>query len=449
VSSLGALITVLALAVGPFVQQATSFQLEQVASSQNSTLPVRLTFANDWSAFYKGVVYDGLFGFGNSTLIPDCPSGNCSWLSYQTLAVCSRCVNVTGLVSYLQLNEQVQSCDPYHTSCRWTLPNGLALGNSFEVGHNSTMINTSGTLPPMMLDKVGYAIANFSLLARRDEYGPWATECSLYWCVNTYTATATNTIFNENFHNSWSNATLTKHDNGYFGTTVYNITPPTGSAKSQPNVRLSNTTMDYYRSTINSQGYYLVGADHTFGAWLGPLLSGNSTPYSDPAFSSDVVELFNYDTRQVPVIFARLAQCLTIAIRTAEDLEDNSWMAQALGVTWMSETMVRVQWAWLSLPCALLLASFVFLRVTAVGTARGKLGIWKSSTLALLFHGLGARDGDWVEGSGHLVGMKETAERMRVRLVDEGNGGGVLVEGYDLGGRGGGGLGWKWGAGEK
>jgi len=33
--------------------------------------------------------------------------------------------------------------------------------------------------------------------------------------------------------------------------------------------------------------------------------------------------------------------------------------------------------------------------------------------------------------------------------VDEGNGGGVLVEGYDLGGRGGGGLGWKWGAGEK
>lgn len=291
----------------------------------------------------------------------------------------------------------------------------------------------------MMLDKVGYAIVNFSLLASDYERrAPWATECSLYWCINTYTATVNNTIFTENFLNSWYNATSTLPDaniagNDYhmFDTSeLYNITPPTGSATSQPNVNLSNVELEHDWSNILGQEYYLVGANPTIGAWLGSLLSGNVTLYPVLNFSSDVIELFHNDYGQVPAIFTRLAQYLTVAIRTARaDLTVAPGMGEAVGVTWLSETIVRVRWAWLSFPCALLVASLVFLGITVVGTARGESGIWKSSTPALLFHGLGEKGGERVEGSGHVVGMEETAKRMKVRFVDEGEGGGWLIGG--------------------
>lgn len=433
VSSLGALITVLALAVGPFVQQATSYQLEQVASSQNSTLPVRLTFVEGLSATFKTAAYNGLFGSGTSTLTPDCPSGNCSWVPYQSLAVCSKCVNVTGLVKYWVSGTEVSTCGislgNSYFLCQWTLPNGLALGNKFKAAEASS-INISGTLPPMMLDKVGYAIVSFSLLTIGDRLGPLATECSLYWCINTYTATANNTIFTETFHNSWYNATSTlplanRPSNVYDPDTteIYNITPPTGSAQLQPKVNLSR------QFNFLSQEYYLVGAKPVFGEWLGSLLSGSMIPDATPPYFSDVVELFLHENRQVPEIFTRLAQNLTVAIRTAAAFQViGPGMGKALGVTWLSKTIVRVRWAWLSFPCALLVASLVFLVITVVGTARGELGIWKSSTLALLFHGLGERGGERVEGSGHVVGMEETARRMKVRFVDEGKGGGWLVE---------------------
>ena len=173
-----------------------------MASSQNSTLPVRFSYPNDLVPSFKAAAYNGLFGSGHNTLTPYCPSGNCTWAPYQTLAVCSQCVNVTGLVKYTQSNHQVQSCelDDDESPCLWALPNGLTLNDSIA-------LNTSGTLPPMMLDKVGHSLVNFSMLGYDEQNDPVAIECSLYWCINTYTAIVNNTVFTEQFSSSWYNAT--------------------------------------------------------------------------------------------------------------------------------------------------------------------------------------------------------------------------------------------------
>lgn len=58
------------------------------------------------------------------------------------------------------------------------------------------------------------------------------------------------------------------------------------------------------------------------------------------------------------------------------------------GKVWAMETYVHVRWIWLMLPMALAPASLLFL-LTAIWTSKnGGVGIWKSSGMAVIFHGL-------------------------------------------------------------
>ena len=264
VSSLGALITVSALAINPFAQQVASYQLEELASSQNSTLPVRFYFSDDLDASFRGAVIAGLFGSGQNTLNPHCPSGNCTWAPYQTLALCSQCVDVTSLIEATPSNCAIFDDSP----CLWSPPNGLSLLK--ESGR--AVSNRSGTLPPMVLDRVGYAIVNFSLLSLINDRWLWAAECSLYWCINTYTATLNNGRFAERLESSWYNATSTLPlasipseevlnspiDFGPDIIKLYNTTPPTGGAMFQPNLNLSVDEMEFQPTDIITREDFLV-----------------------------------------------------------------------------------------------------------------------------------------------------------------------------------------------
>ena len=419
-----------------------SYQLKKFAAPQNSTLPVRFSFANDLSPEFRGAAYAGLFGSGQNTLSPYCPSGNCTWAPYETLAFCSQCVNVTSLIKQTQSNLQVHNCDrdDVNSSCLLSLPNGLSLQP-----YDDVVSNMSGTLPPMMLDKVGYAIVNFSLLNAK--YDPWAVECSLYWCINTYTATLNNTEFSERLKSSWYNATsalplanvpsqddlANALDAGLDTIEIFNTSPSTGGAKSQPNLNLSVEEMEFDSNAIVRKEDFLVTNTPEILKWLGPLLSGNVTRNNRP--STDVVDLFynSYgglytDSDFYPTLsivqntFDRLAQSLTTWIRTSQNDSFDLGMGQAVGVIWTSETILKVQWAWLTLPCVLLTGTLLFLCFTITRTQKQHLGIWKSSSLALLFHGLEEWNSDSMEDSEHVVGMEERAGRIWVQLVDDGKG---------------------------
>lgn len=62
----------------------------------------------------------------------NCPSGNCTWDTFQSLAVCSACTDLTN-----RLNRVVvlftTKCDFDHSKLTlFQLPNGLVLGNAIE-----------------------------------------------------------------------------------------------------------------------------------------------------------------------------------------------------------------------------------------------------------------------------------------------------------------------------
>lgn len=422
----------LALAMDPIVQQAIVNQPEQVASFRNASLPVRHVYAGDIGFMIEGATLTGLFGSGNSTLSPDCPSGNCTWEQYQTLAVCSRCVDVADLIEYTFSNKSVQYCDVESfvgangnldsDGCHWRLPNGL--NKSMNLWSQGAI--TSGSLSAMKLANIGNTLTNFSILTPGYPDYAAATECSLYWCTNTYKATVTSAEFNEELVDSWSNKSsplmLDTNFTAYGGvpTPFYDVTPPY-TVPGLPNANLSSLLIS---DPFAQEGFFVeAGSGEDIYEYLGQLLSTNGSYSLRNQGVDEINNLLAQNTDQLFTIFERLAQHLSIAIRTAEGIATvDPGMSQVMGTMWTNETIMRVRWRWLSFPLALWVVSCTFLCTTIRGTARGKLGAWKSSTLALLYHGLDDYNNGSLDGSNRIAEMQKAAGKTWVRLEDDGKG---------------------------
>ncbi|OMP88701.1 hypothetical protein BK809_0005423 [Diplodia seriata] len=98
------------------------------------------------------------------------------------------------------------------------------------------------------------------------------------------------------------------------------------------------------------------------------------------------------------------------------------------GTVLESQTCIRVRWAWISLPATLLFLTIVFLVLTVLQAVRQRWqGTWKSSAIALLFHGF---DADTRKGFGMMADrseMSDTSEHVQVQLRYE-EGGWTFVE---------------------
>jgi hypothetical protein len=87
---------------------------------------------------------------------------------------------------------------------------------------------------------------------------------------------------------------------------------------------------------------------------------------------------------------------------------------------------VHVHWPWIALPACVMASSLFFLALAMLQSHRYRIQVWKSSTLALLFHGLDRP----VEDAAHIndmSGMEKCAKEIRVRLGPTENNGWMLL----------------------
>lgn len=113
-ASLGAVVTLLALLSDTFVQASATFP-SRISGVGEAWIPISTNYSLDGiqppviptvdgvdpsmkSALYSGVL-DGNTRTTSSLLTPECSSGNCSFPPYASLAVCSKCTNVTSRLS--------------------------------------------------------------------------------------------------------------------------------------------------------------------------------------------------------------------------------------------------------------------------------------------------------------------------------------------------------------
>lgn len=211
-AKLGALITIILLAVDPFVQQVITYQKEPIVSTDsNSTVPIASMY-NDYAygaimaireptVAMKAAINNGMYDTAEMPQLDfpisaTCPTGNCTWSStYLSLAVCSKCANTTSLIT--------KSCgESFGTSpapCNYSLPNGMFLNGQTR---GSMYMNASGlydslTYSPQSTFATLSTMRGLHDLSSTYLLGVVSNECALYFCVNEYEGNVINGAFNE------------------------------------------------------------------------------------------------------------------------------------------------------------------------------------------------------------------------------------------------------------
>lgn len=92
------------------------------------------------------------------------------------------------------------------------------------------------------------------------------------------------------------------------------------------------------------------------------------------------------------------------------------------GDAFAEEFFVHVRWQWIVLPASLEIASLVLLILVIIHSRREGIPLWKSSILALIYHGVEELRGQETLATERLSGMEVTAKETDVQLLRGGDG---------------------------
>jgi hypothetical protein len=236
-----------------------------------------------------------------------------------------------------------------------------------------------------------------------------ATECALYFCVNTYEARITEGIFSET-----RTAIATSSNTTSWTSTEENfsITPDTcyfnGTRYEKPYKTPENCIY-----TVNWLSRLAMQNS------LSPLMKGKGTLFMSnrPSWTPSTAQAI-YGTEgnltDMKTMFESMASSLTLNARS------NVCAASVNGTTWKVQSFVHVRWNWLIFPGALVVLSLVFLVITVVHTRNQY--IWKSSPLALLFSNVYVESSGPLRSSPTLRNMEDTSRKMEVWLESSAEG---------------------------
>ncbi|KNG46544.1 acid phosphatase protein [Stemphylium lycopersici] len=217
--SFGAIVAIVGLALGPFAQQIATYKIRSVESNIGAVIPRALNYTGalpgDTSTTgfvpilpLKAAVYNGLFAENNrpaASLQFECKSGNCVWEPFESLAVCHECADITSLITRYCPSELGPS--PNMSSCGWQVPQGAHLNTSSDVFSMTSFIPSAyGDMPHSTMIRLIFM--GTELHDTPDAVNPWATQCTLQACVNTFSAAIVNGTHQENTTHSVMNHTL-------------------------------------------------------------------------------------------------------------------------------------------------------------------------------------------------------------------------------------------------
>ncbi|KAF2011399.1 hypothetical protein BU24DRAFT_426477 [Aaosphaeria arxii CBS 175.79] len=452
-ASLGAAVTLLALALDPFFQQVIDFPQHWVAID-NSTiprilhldLPYRRTYFNGTEMstkdsdvtnllksffFDKGTKYTA-FGNGTRPEIPVfCPTSNCTWPVYETMAVCSACTDVTELLEFACLKANLDWTTTSAASAKWdpvyqksiqcgyflnaTSENPVLMtGYMVEPGpsyngtlHKETLLMR--TLPLAAFPRkealyggsihyshvrnpiIDFIVASTSggKEAVHQNSTAIAYECMLTWCVQSIQSTYHRATYKEEIVNEFINTTSGPwpwktegyywDDIGWAANQEYTQNITLKPHDDGPEFGLSNNTAYNINGVFDDLApSYYIDIDEL----PEPIMR------SDMAFSGpETTQIVYFNPWIAPNNITnhvkRLSEALSYLIRSRGSPES------IVGVAWNEERFVSVTWPWLTLPLCILILSAFFLAGTVYKTAKDGqgIGVWKTSAMAALLHG--------------------------------------------------------------
>lgn len=436
IASIGATITILTLALDPFFQQIVTYPQRPRANGKSSIARVvaydpphysylvngsKFTYAPD--ALYSaigGVVVDRL----GADILPApvfCPSDDCRWPSFRTLAVCSQCKDMSQYLTFACLQDPGDwKADyarkangtnyPTSTSCGYFL-NATSDTPMLMSGYSVTGVGNNGTPGEalaartlnlhdfdsgmkywdgsLLFKSKKVPIMDFLTVGISDGASPYinstpvALECVLKWCVKTIESTFVNGDLSEKVISAFENDTQTISDRLEWNASQNrlnrfyhneSITPPGQNTTFSVN---NQTILEFALALSSISPASLTATNLTAPYRLKyQILTGQPTKSI----------LTNFTAMRPPENVAdnveKLATALTDVMRSNQNSTE-----PVLG-TGSFEVFIHVRYGWLTLPLIIVVATLFFLVATIRKASREQAGIWKTSSLATLMHGL-------------------------------------------------------------
>ena len=536
-SSIAAVVSLLVLIVDPFVQQIIHYyDCGVLVDGLPGTIPRTNVFrqTSNESQFLaidptlQAAIVDGVVSPGR-VIQADCPTGNCSFGDYSTVAFCSSCRDVTEELSIHMAfvnsnysgaenlssvmfengtNRTTMAVIPggflsnTNMSISTSLPSGLSVFNNPGTTVNLTVVK--GFLPP----EVGGQITNPNLTVEvivgkqyenidpatgqgrlgcdnGEKNNTWyckgygVASCDLFPCVRSYTSMTSAGELQEIRDSAvdstgfiWGNApeqAIPPHQTAPLLLSVSYISivdTKCLSVSERQNLVRSNYSLDQdtrwlpYNMTFDPSGNLIANAsfpqsmlahgclyafdvsfiDNLQSTYMEALFTGIVQGDNGPDIipGSDILERLNgseslqaiYDGGNasfdsVSQIFDNVSDSLTDYFRLQTQPKYNT---PAQGAVYHDQTCLGVRWPWLAFPTTvalLTLAFFVALLIESrPRSSSPSAPVWKSSPLALLFHGLELQHPWHVEGTGvdRMDGMDKLAKEISIRLENTDDG---------------------------
>lgn len=374
-----------------------------------------------------------LFGLSNSLdsisqqATVRCPGAHCEWEPYLSLAICSNCVDITRMLEKTTANvtdQQLQIIgfelvlDPgaglgvqNGEVTTYSSPNGLYIDDN---GDNSVPLvsygtsNRSKTVAFQDNDLLLYSLTvmKYSKNASSVPGVPLiATECSLAYCVKSYSSLMKNGVLNE------------------VATPLDSILMPDGweqedSLGPNPCPGQLDTNVDYSRPDLQLGKQFNITQ-----AAINSIAEGLSTTLTDSAVSGGNLGATGfyiggsqyspssmqsvYDSENLNVTFTGLSISMTNSMRSNDD--NGTMVRGTVGVI-----VYKVRESWIVLPLVSVLAGCILLALTIIFSRLETLPIWKSSALPIIK--VGGTTNHSLESQGLVSGMEERAKKTNIRL---------------------------------
>ena len=460
IGSLGAFLTLSALAVEPWLQQIPAYTSRNKISD-TAFIPRSLHYVdrqtdfgsakNAMSASVKAAFYIGIFSSTQtkeSIVGPTCSTGNCTWPEYSSVGVCSACEDVMGAIKFAGSKDGSEWVPPYPFNdsdttpvpgAYWTMMYMYASTEAessypFKPVQNHTILDTISLYwPPGVTPHNAELLSpKFNRAAATPPSGVF--ECILYFCVKTYSAHMHNGEFKETVISTWPGANESlSHDihlpsNLHKSLNVNMTLRPPGQDQS---FTIDLYTLATIRNWINETFRISILAD--YARQISPYFETTTNEGQDiaQAFFNDQTRtlgskrtVFNYTvptTAGPKPLLDEIAKSMTTYIRDIGRPD----MA-ATGSAHTEQIVVKVRWYWAIFPVVVLVLTFCFtISTIALSLMRG-VPIWKSSSLATLLHGLDKTfcetltakrlDNMEINAEDHVMRMQSEAESGRWRL---------------------------------
>jgi hypothetical protein len=474
-ASIGAAIILLSLPLDLFFQQIVAYPTVWTPiTSVNATVGRAVAYNPAIAAqYYQGEAFYYADNFMNAntqpffydrTTVPsdprfDCPTTNCTFTPFDSMAVVSQCVELNDLL-YWACQDSVgdwmtdviviNNVYPVQKSCGWWW-DAPGVGATLMTGYNVN--NVTGFPAETMATRlfplwnetyrelidggslnfkdVVFPIADFIIAqtpgALEGVYKnntPIVHECELHWVVQRIESSIFEGNLTENF------TTYVEMNHQTFGDDSPWMLP----VDYKPNFTLtlpdphSSTGESTYRMDNITARRTIQLTDQMAPMSIIALTPNDTVRYkwwwiTYPPQQQDVDFLlhpFVQDDLNISDYMSQIARTMTNTARSTRDSATDDFQ-DVDGIAWKEVVMVDIRWVWITLPAALLLFSLLFLVATVVKSTKqdAQVGVWKTSALAVLFNGLGEDVQNHVGAPKTMGYARERARDIKVKLEDE------------------------------